>query len=110
MRQIPIRDADQYIARRMSFNTYGALSGRNVDRNDMPIYTGQLPARFVDQFRADQDEIDYVVFSYVTPIAWHVNGKGWVVPDTKYSVTTSKHQGKARSGIHQSGRPETMLT
>lgn len=36
----------------------------------------------------------YVVFSYETPIAWHVIGaEGWTIPKVTYSVTTSGHQG-----------------
>lgn len=40
------------------------------------------------------DGIDYVVYSYETPIAWvSSQGQGRVV-EQKFSVTTSKHQGK----------------
>jgi hypothetical protein len=38
------------------------------------------------------------VYSYGTPIAWHTN-TGWFIPDLKYSVTTSKHQGYVRRAI-----------
>lgn len=42
----------------------------------------------------------YIVYSYGTPIAWHVGPRNeWVVPNQKYSVTTSKHQSIVRSAI-----------
>jgi hypothetical protein len=40
----------------------------------------------------------YVVYSYRTPIAWYAAGK-WTVPATRYSMTTSNHQGIARVAI-----------
>ena len=111
MTKITIRNADVEISRRMTFDCYGSLRGEARKPGGWWMFhTGQLPYVFVDALRADIDEVDYVVFSYATPIAWHVNGKGWVYPDTKYSVTTSKHQGKVRMGMHSSGRPVTELT
>lgn len=32
-----------------------------------------------------------VLFSYQTPVAAWVSGRGWIRTDTKYSKTTSKH-------------------
>jgi hypothetical protein len=42
--------------------------------------------------------IDYVVFSYGTPIAWH-SRNGWTTPDVRYSVSTSKHQGRIFTAV-----------
>jgi hypothetical protein len=85
------------------------ISGRrmNVGRRSV---LGQLP----DEWRAvwHNQEIDYVIYSYGTPIAWrtreaHYGNNGltyshrWVVPDVRYSVTTSKHQGKVRTALSQ---------
>lgn len=42
--------------------------------------------------------IDYVVYSYRTPILWHTR-YGWCEIETKFSVTTSKHQSKARAAL-----------
>lgn len=51
-------------------------------------YDGIVPATAV-----------YVVWSYVTPIAW-VDADGTViVPDQRYSVTTSKQQGYCRAWL-----------
>jgi hypothetical protein len=42
----------------------------------------------------------YVVYSYGTPIAWHIYATDeWVVPAEKYSTTTSKHQGLVRRAL-----------
>ncbi len=35
-----------------------------------------------------------VLFSYRTPVAAHVPGRGWLRTSTRYSVTTSKHIGQ----------------
>jgi hypothetical protein len=49
----------------------------------------------------DANEIDYVVYSYGTPIAWHIEDGEWIIPDDKYSVTTSNHQGVVRRAIRE---------
>jgi hypothetical protein len=84
------------LARRESFTTSGALRG--VSGTPMHRW-GQLPY----DYRASVLRADYVVYSYSTPIAWHVPNEGWVMPDTRYSVTTSKHQGKIATAISQLG-------
>lgn len=52
---------------------------------------GALPAEWVDMLIDAhwEDGIDYLVYSYETPIAWFSDGK-WTVPDVSYSVTTDK--------------------
>lgn len=48
-------------------------------------------------WRADRSNTDYVVYSYNTPIAWHIQGNvfdEWVVPEVSYSATTTQHQNK----------------
>jgi hypothetical protein len=42
---------------------------------------------------------NYTVKSYGTPIAWHGDA-GWQVSSTKYSQTTSRHQGIVRRAIY----------
>lgn len=90
------------------FDTHGALYGiKGIGGH------GRLPVEYHDSYK----NADYVVYSYNTPIAWHVpnrnegwelgNGEpapaepGWVTPDEKYSVTTSKHQGRIFTAISQ---------
>lgn len=40
----------------------------------------------------ETQDIVYTVLSYHTPIGWKLASGEWVIPDAKYSVTTSKHQ------------------
>lgn len=82
------------ITDRVTFRTYGALSGRMCEY--MP-YAGQLPAEFDDKLSASFDDGPvFVVFSYATPIAWITADGTMTVPDTRYSVTTTRHQSAAR--------------
>lgn len=84
------------LARRESFTTSGALRGV-----DAPGYVsmGILPREYVDSARTAV----YVVYSYSTPIAWLLPSGAWVVPDTRYSVTTSRHQSKIATAVSQLG-------
>lgn len=41
----------------------------------------------------------YVVWSYHTPIAWLTIDDEWIVPDIRYSMTTSQHQSLVRSAL-----------
>jgi hypothetical protein len=60
-------------------------------------HTGQLPAEYVPSAR----QADYVVYSYQTPIAWHTPYAGWLYPAERYSVTTTKHQGRVHTALSQ---------
>lgn len=68
---------------------------------DMPEM-GELPDHDRHFLKADihtartQGLPFYVVYSYRTPIAW-AYGTTVRVPDVRYSVTTSKQQGKVRA-------------
>lgn len=82
---------------RQAFATHGALYSEGPE---MPGYwaQGQLD---VVEYGASLAQADYVVYSYGTPIAWHLRGDyaadagvEWVMPDEKYSLTTTRHQGK----------------
>ena len=77
-----------------AFDTYGAL--RAARKGPYPVTYGQLSS----EYRASVDNADYVVFSYVTPIAWRDRTSGeWTMPDERYSQTTSCHQGKIRTAL-----------
>jgi hypothetical protein len=83
------RQAVQAIASRKEF-TASALTG-HVGGHPM---SGRLPTEYLKEFaNACQANDFYVVMSYATPIAWYANGI-WYVPDTRYTATTSHHQGK----------------
>lgn len=55
---------------------------------------GQLPVSWRVQYEATRKEIVYTVLSYATPIAWVLESGEEIKPPVKYSVTTSKHQGR----------------
>ena len=59
--------------------------------------TGMLPSHLRDAMQSHKPS--YVVKSYNTPVAWY-GEKGWVVPDVKYSRTTSRLQGGIRRSIN----------
>ena len=44
--------------------------------------------------------VDYLIWSYDTPIAWHVVGRGWVADDARYTRTTTDHQHLIRMAIN----------
>lgn len=69
----------------------GAMTATKADRylNSQP---GRLEGDTAERWRTDHEHIDYVVWSYATPIAWHLSDGTWVAPDDKYSPTTTRHQ------------------
>lgn len=60
---------------------------------------GQLPAEYVDQYNAlaAAGILAYTVKSYDTPIAWVTASGTVIVPEVKYSVTTTHHQSLCRA-------------
>lgn len=82
------------IAERAPFNA-GNLTGRRH-----PAGFGRMPPATVDQFTeaVTEHELDYIVMSYNTPIAWH-DSRGWTIPADKYSPTTSAHQNIVRRAV-----------
>ena len=85
---------------RESFKTNGALKG--VAKPSW-IDHGRMNVRDYNFLHNDRNcyGIDYVIYSYSTPIAWlHGDGE-WAMPDAKYSVTTTKHQTTTRAAIQE---------
>ena len=78
------------------FTTSGALSGEPY-----PLYVGG--GRLSYDWASRIDRPIYVVRSYATAIAWQNHDGTWVMPDDKYSVTTSKHQGTIRYALNMIG-------
>jgi len=86
------------------FRTHGALRSETVNGTADAAWMfargyGRLPRDWARTLTARRDVIDYVIYSYATPIAWHDKEAGWVVPDVRYSVTTSRHQGTVRAAL-----------
>lgn len=87
---------------RRPFNTYGALRGRVRPYSSEPGHLRSKAPSIARLWQSDQPNIDYVVYSYNTPIVWHVTGAGfseWVYPAVRYSRTTSAHQTKIRAAL-----------
>lgn len=71
-------------------------------------YVGWLqsdePAAILFAERVKLKLVDYVVYSYQTPIAWHDKELGWINPGHSYSRTTAgKHYGPTATAISQLG-------
>ena len=55
--------------------------------------TGRMPRAHARLLGDRRQHVTQVIYSYATPIAWHDDEYGWVIPDVSYSITTStKHQ------------------
>jgi hypothetical protein len=89
-KQINQRDAEHYISTRQEFRASaleGKLGGSLLPSNRLSQAEGNL---FIQT-----EGIDYTVYSYDTPIAWHTP-QGWHFVGQKFSQTTSKHQNLVR--------------
>jgi hypothetical protein len=88
--------------RRPFANSSKSLRGEPMTpRPGVHVSTGRMPREHAADLRA-AEVVDYVVWSYATPIGWH-DEHGWHVPATTYSPTTTQHQHTARMGVHHSG-------
>lgn len=95
-----IRAAGDSIRRRETFVAGdGSLTAEYL-HGAGPLSWGRAPdavTAAIREARARCAELPlYVVLSYGTPIAYAVTGSPLTVPDVRYSVTTSRHQGIAR--------------
>lgn len=81
---------DQHPFQSNTGNFHGAWGGNGT--------TGWLPEPWKSKFVTRAKEA-YVVYSYNTPIAWWDAATGWVIPDVKYSPTTSRHQSIVRLAV-----------
>ncbi len=50
-----------------------------------------------------------VLFSYKTPVAACLPGKGWYRTEKRWSVTTSKHIGKWLDGVKAEEKPQSFF-
>lgn len=87
--------AAEAIRDRVPFKTHGALKAEQVPGGmHLGNMAGRLAGDDLERFNMDHGRMTYVVYSYATPIAWHALDTGWYRVEQKFSVTTSKHQGK----------------
>jgi hypothetical protein len=83
------------LAQRVPFTTRGGLSALCSP----PAETGRLPTEWVERYRADEPRIVYVVLSYATPIAWIRDDGEVIIPDCRFTLTTSRHQQLCRTWL-----------
>jgi hypothetical protein len=98
MYAVPLRDLRPFIT--STNNLRGVTEPESESSGQLPEIAGQL-------WRTDFENIDYVVYSYATPIAWRVRGTDWaewVVPSHYYSRTMSRHQNKIRTALEYNQR------
>jgi len=105
-KRVNSREAIEKISRREAFVSHGAIHARGHTGPGDHLIFGRMPEAARATIQPLKD-IDYVVHSYGTPIGVHSAEHGWVIPDVKYSSTTSKHQNYTRRGAQASGRPVT---
>lgn len=93
----PAPIAEKLLARE-SFRTNGELKG--VAKPEW-IDHGKISVRDYGFLRGDRDYygIDYVIYSYTTPIAWLRGDGEWAMPEAYYSVTTERHKNTIRAAI-----------
>lgn len=82
-------------------NSTGSFRGIRRESLGSPS-VGHLPEKDAAWFRQcdAMGILTYVVYSYQTPIAWRTDN-AWYIPDARYSVTTSQHQGLIRTAVDQ---------
>lgn len=94
-------------AKRVSNNDAGReIAGKRPFRSNSGSFTGVagstdtgvMPHAEAEAYRASKPT--YTVRSYATPIAWHTEEGGWHGSSTKYSSTTSRHQGIVGRSVH----------
>jgi hypothetical protein len=83
------------IRTRRPFKTYGSMFADTFASYGM----GRLPQEWREDFYARADNINFVIYSYATPIAWHDTERGWVIPNVRYSQTSGRHQSAVRAAL-----------
>lgn len=106
MKRVSNRNAEQSIVRREEFHTYTGNFWGKLHTPGTYVYTGRLPGRMASTGTVGQ--ADYIVFSYSTPIAWHIPDEGWIVPPVSYSPTTSNHQHTCRMAARGDLSPRNL--
>ena len=83
---------------RESFRTNGELKG--VAKPEW-IDFGKMSVKDYGTLQSDKQAygIDYVIYSYTTPIAWLRGDGSWFMPEADYSVTTKRHKATIRAAI-----------
>lgn len=82
----------------------GNLRGEVImSKYDLTHRHGRLEGESLARWEKDWENVDYVVWSYYTPIAWHTQKADvgmWVYSDQHHSATTSRHQSIVRRALN----------
>lgn len=81
------------------YNSGRTFSGRSGRADG----AGRMSAASAEVLYSHADQIDYVILSYSTPIAYRLTSGSWVIPSDTYSVTTAKHLGHVRAILRALG-------
>lgn len=81
------QSATKFILNRREFNG-SSMKGRNSVTGDI----GRLPGAWRSVYYNVVNEIDYIVYSFSTPIAWHTRNGLWYIPRVTYSGYSARHQ------------------
>lgn len=87
-----LRDVPALWRSRTPFDCNGTLRGFDRDYASLGMLDDRWAAEYTKA--ATAGEIAFVVLSYSTPIAWVLRDGTEIKISQKFSVTTSKHQGK----------------
>lgn len=92
MDYIPLNLAPIAIKNERDFQA-SKLAGLRINI-DTGLYFGLLPLEWATRLREDYNNhlVHYVVTSHGTPIGWETRLGSTVIPDVKYSVSTTRHQ------------------
>lgn len=90
----------KYAIQCIEFKNKGdSLKGKNVyDYNSMVNYSWLDKDSKVLLFTFFND-MEFVVFSYNTPIAWKLKNSDWVINSKNYSRTTIQHKSKLKNEL-----------
>ena len=105
MKRVSNIHARPFIARREEFkgsNFYGEnhTPGQYASRGRMPA----CGMKTLDTI----EEADFIVYSYWTPIAWHIPGEGWIIPPVSYSSSTGRHMSYVRQAVWDEMSPRQL--
>lgn len=91
------------VDRKQNFDR-GNVSGKWVNKDRYRSGSvGMLPSEFAKVLNEHSMLGDlFVIYSYSTPMAWYLLNEGaskWYYPNTRYSVSTTQHQGAIRYAL-----------
>lgn len=93
MTRVTLKDVPAKWRAREEFNCNGTLTGHIVSEGMSPS-VGRLNDDEINRLITDLPNLAYVVMSYRTPIAWVLRDGTEYRVVQRFSVTTSKHQGR----------------